>query len=175
MSKTSDELERICTNCNSSFPSEPYGSDFAICLNDPEFEPYLDDLLENQDFSRCQELVRQKRFPWEQEACPDFDPVDITDEDTSRICHLRRQWSRPISESPFSGKSSTRANLNRILRSSWWKTFPGPHPTIQHGVGTLRYSASLKARHRILRKRHSCQCWIRLNFPIASRSGSKES
>ena len=41
----------------------------------PEFEPYLDDLLENQDFSRCQELVNQKRFDWEQEACPDFDPV----------------------------------------------------------------------------------------------------
>ena len=79
MSKTSDELEKICANCNSSFPSEPYGSNYAICLNDPEFEAYLDDLLDNQDFSRCQELVKQKRFPWNQEACPDFDPMDITD------------------------------------------------------------------------------------------------
>jgi hypothetical protein len=35
-------------NCNHAFPSEPFVSDFAICLNDLEFEPYLDDLLENQ-------------------------------------------------------------------------------------------------------------------------------
>ena len=47
----------------------------------PEFEPYLDDLLENQDFSRCQEFVNQKRFDWEQEASPDFDPVEVVDED----------------------------------------------------------------------------------------------
>ena len=63
------------------FPSEPFASDFAICLNDPEFEPYLDEILEKQDFSRCQELVRQKRVSWEQEACPDFDPVEDIDED----------------------------------------------------------------------------------------------
>ena len=83
MTKTSDEFEliRVCTNCHHFFPSEPFASDFAICLNDPEFEPYLDEILEKQDFSRCQELVRQKRVSWEQEACPDFDPVEDIDED----------------------------------------------------------------------------------------------
>jgi hypothetical protein len=61
MDNTSDELERICANCNCSFPSEPYASDFAICFNDPEFESYLDELLEDQDFSRCQELINRLR------------------------------------------------------------------------------------------------------------------
>ena len=75
MGADSHDLDRICGNCNYGFPSEPFGSDFAICLNDPDFEPYVDDMLENQDFSRCQNLIRQKRFSWEQEACPDFDPV----------------------------------------------------------------------------------------------------
>jgi len=83
MNTTSDELEleRVCTNCNYGFLSEPFASDFVICLKDPEFEPYLDEILEEQDFSRCQELVKQKRFSWEQEACPDFDPMEFSDED----------------------------------------------------------------------------------------------
>ncbi|TET83818.1 MAG: hypothetical protein E3J46_11660 [Desulfobacteraceae bacterium] len=83
MDTTSDELEleRVCTNCNYCFLSEPFASDFVICLNDPEFEPYLDEILEEQDFSRCQDLVKQKRFSWEQEACPDFDPMEFSDED----------------------------------------------------------------------------------------------
>ncbi len=80
MGADSHDLERICGNCNSSFPSEPFGSDFAICLNDPDLEPYVDDMLENQDFSRCQNLIKQKRFSWEQEACPDFDPVELNEE-----------------------------------------------------------------------------------------------
>ena len=74
------ELDKICGNCNCSFPSEPFGSDFAICLNDPDLEPYLDDMLENQDFSRCHNLIKQKRFSWEQEACPRFDPVELNEE-----------------------------------------------------------------------------------------------
>ncbi|MBC8431035.1 MAG: hypothetical protein ISR61_10010 [Desulfobacteraceae bacterium] len=80
MGADSHDLERICGNCNYSFPSEPFGSDFAICLNDPDLEPYVDDMLENQDFSRCQNLIKQKRFSWEQEACPDFDPVELNEE-----------------------------------------------------------------------------------------------
>ena len=82
MSATSEELERLCCNCNHVFPSEPFESDFAICLNDPDFEPYLDDLLENQDFSRCRQLVKDRRFPWDQEACSDFDPIEFIDLDT---------------------------------------------------------------------------------------------
>lgn len=54
---TDDEWEHICANCNLVHPSEPFESDFAICLHDPEFEPYLDDILDKQDFSRCQHLV----------------------------------------------------------------------------------------------------------------------
>jgi hypothetical protein len=71
-----DEVERLCCNCNSSFPSEPVSSEHSICLHDPEFEPFLDDILERQDFGRCSELVKLKRFDWDQEACPDFDPVE---------------------------------------------------------------------------------------------------
>lgn len=72
-----DNLEPLCRNCQAAHPSEPVESDFAICLNAPELEPFLDDILERQDFSRCQDLVERLRFPWGQEGCEEFDPVDL--------------------------------------------------------------------------------------------------
>ena len=72
--------DRTCGECHGVHPSEPYMSDFAICLHDPEFEPYIDDIIERQDFSRCQELVERKRFAWDRGVCDKFDPVEIPDE-----------------------------------------------------------------------------------------------
>ena len=40
-----EELERICMNCQSYYPDrldEP--TEFGICLNDSDFEPYLDSI-----------------------------------------------------------------------------------------------------------------------------------
>ena len=146
MSKTSDELERICTNCNSSFPSEPYRSDFAICLNDPEFEPYLDDLLENQDFSRCQELVRQKRFPWEQEACPDFDPVDITDEDVPFSPELSSAIGQLSKDGKLTAETLEQAILEDVVRNIDWANMP-----VEEYVERLNNAKTLKAREEAVR------------------------
>ena len=70
------ELERLCCHCNYVHPAEPYSSEYAICLRDPEIEPHLDDILDRQDFSRCGQLVKRKRFDWDREACSDFDPIE---------------------------------------------------------------------------------------------------
>jgi hypothetical protein len=91
-------LDRVCGNCHRSHPAEPVASQFCICLQDPEFEPYLDDIIERQDFSRCQELTRRTRFPWNREACKEFDPVDDLDEAEpspelgARILRLAQEW-----------------------------------------------------------------------------------
>lgn len=146
MSKTSDELERICMNCNASFPSEPYGSDFAICLNDPEFEPYLDDLLENQDFSRCQELVRQKRFSWEQEACPDFDPVDIIDEDVPFSPELSSAIGQLSKDGELTAETLEQAILEDVVRNIDWANMP-----VEEYVERLNNAKTLKAREEAVR------------------------
>ena len=73
--KDTHELEKLCCNCNHAHPA-PYSSDWAICLNDPEFDPYLDDILNREDFKPCIHLVKQKRFAWDQEGCEDFDPIE---------------------------------------------------------------------------------------------------
>lgn len=73
-----EELDRICQNCNNFFPSTiDEITDFGICLNDKEFEPFIDELLENYNYAYCQKLVDRKKFSGEKEACSDFSQVDI--------------------------------------------------------------------------------------------------
>ena len=146
MSKTSDELERLCTNCNYSFPSEPYGSDFAICLNDPEFEPYLDDLFDNQDFSRCQELVKQKRFPWDQEACPDFDPVDVTDEDIPLSPELSSAIEQLARDGELTAETLELAILGDMVDKIDWANMP-----VEQYIERLNNADTPEAREEAVR------------------------
>jgi len=76
-----EELERICMNCQSYYPDrldEP--TEFGICLNDIDFEPYIDQLLEKQNFNCCKELIARKKFDGNREACEDFVMVEIKED-----------------------------------------------------------------------------------------------
>ncbi len=76
-----EQLERICFNCNYFFPSRAEATEFGICLEDKDFEPYIDELLENMNFSCCQELIREKEFPGDKYACNQFEEVEIIEMD----------------------------------------------------------------------------------------------
>ena len=70
------ELDAVCCNCHNSFPAEAGGSMFGICLKDPEFDPYIERLFED-DFACCANLIERKRFMLDRKACADFDPVEV--------------------------------------------------------------------------------------------------
>ena len=126
MNTTSDELEleRVCTNCNYGFLSEPFASDFVICLKDPEFEPYLDEIFEEQDFSRCQELVKQKRFSWEQEACPDFDPMEFSDEDIPLSTELSSAIDQLAKDGNLTSETIQQAIFEDMIDEIDWAKVP---------------------------------------------------
>ena len=71
------EQRHTCIECNHFFADRPGPTRYGICLNDPAFDPYIEDLLERGDFSRCQHLIDEKRIPTNHPACPDFDPAEI--------------------------------------------------------------------------------------------------
>lgn len=145
MSRTSDELEllRVCTNCHRSFPSESFGSDFAICLNDPEFEPYLDDLIENQNFSRCRHLVKQKRFSWEQEACPDFDPVEDIDEDVHFSPELSSAIEQLADDGQLTAETLQQALFEDMVNKIDWAKVP-----VEKYVEKLNNATNLEEREK---------------------------
>lgn len=51
--------------------------EFGICLNDEEFAPFIEELLENSNYGCCQELIKYRKFRGEREACSDFSISEI--------------------------------------------------------------------------------------------------
>jgi hypothetical protein len=72
-----EEFERVCFNCNNFFPTtmdDP--TEFGICLNEKEFEPFIDELVDNYNYAPCQSLVDKKKFAGDSEACLEFSEID---------------------------------------------------------------------------------------------------
>ena len=77
-------FERTCINCNYFFPYLLYGpSEYGICLKDDEFEPYIEELLENENYDCCIELIEKKKFDGNEHTCKDFEMVGIIGADLS--------------------------------------------------------------------------------------------
>ena len=57
-----EAFEPACADCNQFFPAFDGPTVYGICLNDPAFEPYLEELLENQNYNCCKQLIEQKKL-----------------------------------------------------------------------------------------------------------------
>jgi len=72
---------KICINCNYFFPYPlNVASEFGICLNDKMFEPYIEELLENENYDSCKELIIKKKFNGNENCCKDFEMIEIIGE-----------------------------------------------------------------------------------------------
>jgi hypothetical protein len=68
-------------NCQSYYPDRlDEETEFGICLNDSDFEPHIDELLEKQNFNCCKELIARKRFDGNKEVCQDFEMAEIKED-----------------------------------------------------------------------------------------------
>ncbi|MGD9567078.1 MAG: hypothetical protein AB7V48_01950 [Sedimentibacter sp.] len=116
------EYDRTCQNCGSFF-QDPDDMDFGVCMNDEAFEPYADEIVENENFSCCYDLFLQKRYDGLTEACELFEEVEFIgitdDEDINSYLHyevLKNQNVDEIINSLYSGDVSIVKNaLNLIL------------------------------------------------------------
>lgn len=80
------EYDRTCQNCTYFF-SDSEDMDFGICMNEKIFEPYLDEIIESENFSCCHELYLQNRLEGLTEACEQFEEIpDMTEVDYENIC-----------------------------------------------------------------------------------------
>lgn len=57
------QLERMCFNCAHFFPFPAIGiTETGICLEDPEFEPFLEQIMEERQDEQCKKLISMKSF-----------------------------------------------------------------------------------------------------------------
>lgn len=72
------EQDKICQNCSSFFQdSRDFDTDFGVCMDDETFEHFLDEILENNDFSNCYDIYQKKRFDGGKEACDKYEEPEI--------------------------------------------------------------------------------------------------
>lgn len=121
-----EELERICFNCNNFFPAcMDEATEFGICLNDQEFEPFINELLENSNYTCCQDLVERKKFSGENEACPDFSEVEVEESiEIDDDSEFGRELISSIKSGQFNQEKLNELLIKEQIRNIDWKTVP---------------------------------------------------
>lgn len=97
------ELNKICQNCNSFFQDiKELDIDFGVCLIDSAFEPFVDEVVENADFSCCRELYLKKRFDGAREVCENYEEIEVVDisddEDINPYIHSEKMKHQNVDE-----------------------------------------------------------------------------
>lgn len=123
MPRPKDEKGQICFNCSYYFPAtvdEP--TEFGVCLNDEEFEPFVEEILEESNFTRCLDLVEAKKFPGDREACQDFEEAEFFEIDDNTP--LGRRIRELYESGELNLDTFKQALLEEELRRIDWKAVP---------------------------------------------------
>lgn len=87
------QSDRICIKCSSFFPDKVDSeTEFGFCLADEAFQPFIDEIFSN-NLDCCKQLIHEKRFPGDNEACSDFKEAksfEIDDELGEEIISLAK-------------------------------------------------------------------------------------
>lgn len=77
-----EELLRICLNCSNFFTDmKDLTSNCGVCIKDEAFAEYLDEIVENADFSECMELYNEKKFDGDRDVCADYEEIEFIEDE----------------------------------------------------------------------------------------------
>ena len=118
-----EELEKICMNCESFLPLSLKGSyDFGICLNDDAFEPFIEDIMEREDYSRCRDLIDEKKFDGDRDVCDNYVETEIIGEiDDVYLDDIKSSIGK---DGKVDTKKLEKLILKRQFESIDWATYP---------------------------------------------------
>ena len=114
--------EPLCADCNHCYPATNGQTSMSICLLDAAFDPYIEDLMENADYSNCRDLIEEKQFDMARPACDRFQPCERIEIDGSP------QMLEDLVELFKQGNVTEEAVENLVLdewvRQTDWTTLP---------------------------------------------------
>lgn len=121
-----EDIERICFNCNYFFPASMEElTEFGICLNDKDFDPFVDQLLGDSNYSCCQDLIDTKKFTGNREACPDFSEAEIGETiEIDENSEFGRDLISSIKSGNFNTKKLEELLVEEQIRNIDFKTLP---------------------------------------------------
>lgn len=69
------EYDRTCQNCT-FFHQDSDDWDYGICTLNEIFEPYMEEIIDSNNFSCCHELYMQNRIEGLKDACEQFEEIE---------------------------------------------------------------------------------------------------
>jgi len=118
-----EELKHICLNCSYFFPaSGEEATEYGICLHDEVFEPFIEELMENSNFNSCKELIEEKKFLCDTQACEHFEQCEQFEIDDNS--HLGRELKKLKNPGELSIDAIETAIFLDQVEKIDWKTVP---------------------------------------------------
>lgn len=96
-------------------------TEFGICLSDKDFEPFLDELLDKQSYSSCQDLVNSKKFHGDREGCETYEELEYSEIDDNS---LGQELERLSKSGKLNPETFEAALLEEKIRNIDWATMP---------------------------------------------------
>lgn len=94
-------------------------------MNDKEFEPFIEELLDNSNYACCQDLIDSKKFTGDREACPDFSEVEIGESvEIDENSEFGRELISSIKSGKFDSEKLKELLIKEQIRNIDFKTFP---------------------------------------------------
>lgn len=118
-----ENVKRICSNCGQFFPAsikEP--TKYGICLNNDNFEPYIEELIENSNYDCCQEQIDNNKFLGQQKGCKYFEEYNT--EEAEEESFLDTELRRLTEKGEFNPDTAKNALLKNTLRNIDWQNIP---------------------------------------------------
>jgi len=114
------EISKICMNCGDFIQApDDYSNNFGICLREPEFEEYIDEMFDNNDFSGCIEHYNAKRFDGDIDSCEHFYVPEEADDELIENHEIEYKYRNAdpsnISEKLFKGTPDLQKSIIRQL------------------------------------------------------------
>jgi hypothetical protein len=97
-------------------------TEYGICLNDEDFEPFIEKLLNESNYACCPKLIDSKKFLGEREACKDFEEVESMEIDDNSP--LGRQLKCLEESGKLNPETFQQALEEEQIRNVDWETMP---------------------------------------------------
>jgi len=118
-----EEIEAVCQNCECFFQDNAdYETGLGICSMMPEFDEFMDTIIEEDSYESCLDLYQSKRFDGLTNTCENFKEIQELTQDerdeldyTKSVENLQRADPSGVREQLFNSKLDEQTKIVRFL------------------------------------------------------------
>lgn len=116
----SEEFEAVCQNCRCFFQDgDDYKTGLGICSMMPEFDEYMETIIEENAFESCLDFYQSKRFEGSTNTCEHFNAPEELDENEleymKKVEELKNADPSAVRDRLFNSSIDEQINIVKFL------------------------------------------------------------